>query len=376
MKSSDRQPSDDPPAAKRLRAAIVAVLAVVLVSTPSACSVRPDGQQTSTASVDTAVPPKPSSQQPPGLLRARELLGTSRSGEPWHSGIWAGGDTATGDRVERFGQWRGAPVDAITMYPATQTWETIRGSNWHIETFASSPAVLAYGLPLLPVDSGDTLADIAAGKQDDVFREIATLLVQHGRGNSIIRVGWEANGAWFPWNTTLDTAEDYRDAFRHVVTVMKQYAPDLVFDFDIGCGVKLRGQKDRLASLAELYPGDDVVDLVGCDTYDWHHTTTVDEASWQLTQRPTDSPGIADVVDFAKAHGKGVSFPEWGLASPAEGGQGDNPYFITMMREFFEANADVLVLEGYFSEPSTSLANSIWEPDQNPRSSEVYRRLW
>ena len=63
-------------------------------------------------------------------------------------------------------------------------------------------------------------------------------------------------------------------------------------------------------------------------------------------------------------------------SSPAEGGAGDNPYFIGKMRAFFEANADILVLESYFSEPTTSLANSIWEPDQNPRSSAEYARLW
>ena len=321
-------------------------------------------------------PPPPRSTKPPGLERARELLGEPRSGGAWLSGIWAGGDTATGERVERFGQWRESPVDAITMYPATDTWETIRTSNWHNETFATSPAILAYGLPLLPVNSGDTLADVANGKQDEVFRRIATLLLDNGRGNSIVRIGWEANGAWFPWNATSDTAEDYRAAFRQVVSVMKQQAPDLVFDFDIGCGVQLRGQKDRLAALELLYPGDDVVDLIGCDTYDWHHTKSVDEESWAATQRPKDSPGIADVADFARARNKGLTFPEWGLASPAEGGQGDNPYFIAKMRGFFEANADILVLESYFSEPTTSLANSIWEPDQNPRSSQEYARRW
>ena len=75
-------------------------------------------------------------------------------------------------------------------------------------------------------------------------------------------------------------------------------------------------------------------------------------------------------------HGKGLSIPEWGLASPADGGLGDNPFYIEKMRSFFEANADVLVLESYFSEPETSMANSIWDPDQNPRSSAVYARLW
>ena len=78
----------------------------------------------------------------------------------------------------------------------------------------------------------------------------------------------------------------------------------------------------------------------------------------------------------ARAHGKGFSVPEWGLASRAEGGAGDNPYYIQKMRTFFEANADVLVLESYFNEPMTSIANSLWSPTQAPKAALVYRRLW
>ena len=382
--TEDGTPPDDipPNPVKRKRVPLILLVAALLIAVVTWFAVNrlggggPDATLTSAPSVSPIPPPEPRSTKPHGLERARELLGEPRSGEAWLSGIWAGGDTATGDRVERLGQWRGKPVDAITMYPATDTWETIRGSNWHIETFGSSPAVLSYGLPLLPVSSGDTLADIAEGKQDETFRQIATLLLQNGRGNTIIRIGWEANGAWFPWNATVETADDYKGAFRRVVGVMRAQAPDLVFDFDIGCGVKLRGQTDRLDAITKLYPGDDVVDLIGCDTYDWHHTKTTDAKSWEATQRPNDSPGIADVADFARARGKGLSYPEWGIASPAEGGAGDNPYFIGKMRTFFEANADILVLESYFSEPTTSLGNSIWEPDQNPRSSAEYARLW
>jgi len=320
--------------------------------------------------------PTGTSGEPAGLVRARQLLGKPRSGGEWHSGIWAGGDTATGERAERFGRWRGSPVDAITMYPATASWETIKGSDWHIQTFATSPAVLSYGLPLLPQAPGSDLADVAQGNHDEVFRTIATLLKRFDRPRTIVRVGWEANGSWFPWNATAQTANTYKQAFRRVVHVMRGVAPDLIFDFDIGCGVELRGQTHRLDALTLLYPGDDVVDVIGCDTYDWHNTKSYDEATWQLTQRPVEAPGIADVAEFARSRGKGLSFPEWGLASPAEGGVGDNPFFMAKMRGFLEANADILVLECYFSEPTTSLANSIWSPDQNPRSSETYARLW
>jgi hypothetical protein len=46
------------------------------------------------------------------------------------------------------------------------------------------------------------------------------------------------------------------------------------------------------------------------------------------------------------------------------------------MREYFDSNADILVMENYFNEPATSLANSIWDPVLMPTASETYRRLW
>lgn len=312
----------------------------------------------------------------PGRERALEVLGQPVSGGRWLSGIWAGGGTASASRVEAFGTWRGTPTDAATTYPATATWETLKGSNWHIATFQGFGGVLVYGLPLLPDNDVGALGAVADGQHDDVFRQVAKDLVANGRGASIVRVGWEANGDWFPWNATSSTADDYKAAFRHVVGVLRSEAPSLIIDFDLGCGVSLRGQQDRLDALTLLYPGDDAVDLVGCDTYDWHTTTSTDEASWTRTMRPLDAVGIADVADFARAHSKGMTVPEWGLASPDEGGVGDNVVFIEKMRSFFEQNSDVVVLESYFSEPETSLRNSIWDPVQNERASRRYQELW
>jgi hypothetical protein len=191
-----------------------------------------------------------------------------------------------------------------------------------------------------------------------------------------VRIGWEANGDWFPWSAQAADAAAYVAAYRHIVRVLTDIGPDLVIDFDLACGTPLRGQTDRLDALNILYPGDDVVDLVGCDFFDWYGTTSTDEASWMRSIKPGNAVGIQDVADFARARGKGLSYPEWGLASHQESGAGDNPYFIEKMRSFFEANADILVLEGYFSEPETSLANSIWDPAQMPRSADVYKRLW
>nr|WP_231747942.1 glycosyl hydrolase [Auraticoccus cholistanensis] len=229
---------------------------------------------------------------------------------------------------------------------------------------------------MLPSQDEGSFRSVVAGEHDRVYRKVAQDLLDRGRGTSVVRIGWEANGAWFPWNATAQDAVEYRAAFRHVVRVLWSVAPDLVIDFDVACGTTLRGQDSRTDTLELLYPGDDVVDVVGCDTFDWYHTVTVDDASWAATQRPADAVGIADVADFARAHGKGMTVPEWGLASPQEQGRGDNPLLMQRMRGFFEDNADVLVLESYFNEPDTSLANSIWDPVQHPRASQVYADLW
>lgn len=312
----------------------------------------------------------------PGLERARELIGAPRSGGEWLSGVWPGGDTITGSRADAFGAWRGTPVDAAITYPASKTWQSIHDSSWHITTYDGFQGVLVYGLPMLPTDDDGDFTSIARGDHDWVYRKVAQDLVAYGRGRSIVRIGWEANGDWFPWNAKAGQGAQYVAAFRHIVAVLRAEAPELVIDFDVACGTKLRGGRDRLDTLNLLYPGDDVVDVVGCDTYDWYHTSAKDTNSWNESKKPEDAVGIQDIADFARAHGKGLTVPEWGLASRQEGGEGDNPYYITKMRSFFEANADVLVLDSYFNEPMTSIANSIWDPVQAPEASAVYQRLW
>jgi hypothetical protein len=345
----------------QIRLMLLAGLCLVALSMVAHLSVLP---QPGSAGLRTV--PDPNA---PSLQRARSVLGPPPSGGRWHSGIWAGGGMARTRRVNAFGAWRGTAADAVTQYPERTTWQTFYDSSWHISTYAKFDGTLVYGLPMLPEKGIGNFDSIVEGAHDWVYRKVAGDLVAAGRGRSIVRIGWEANGDWYRWGATAATAEQYIEAYRHIAGVLTSVAPELVIDFDISCGTPLSGQQDRLAALTKLYPGDDVVDLVGCDTYDWYNTKAENEVTWTMAMRPRGRVGIADVADFARAHGKGLSIPEWGLASPADGGLGDNAFYIEKMRSFFEANADVLVLESYFSEPETSLANSIWNPDQNPQSS-------
>lgn len=297
------------------------------------------------------------------------------SGPPWPSGVWLGGaDDATA--FDDFGRWRGTSADTLTTYPAYKTWRELSESEWHVSTFEGFEGRLAYGLPLLPSKQRASLTDVAAGRHDDVWRAVAGHLVDNGREDSFVRIGLEANGTWFPWGATADTADDFRAAYRHVAELLAEAVPELTFVFDISCGVALEGADDRLASLEQLYPGDDVVDVVGCDHYDSYTAIARDEAEWADTVAPETGPGLADVAEFARARGKQLAVPEWGLTASSAEGEGDNPFFIRKMHAFFEEHQDVLAFENYFDEPDPYLGSALFLEPQNPRSARVYRELW
>ena len=86
-------------------------------------------------------------------------------------------------------------------------------------------------------------------------------------------------------------------------------------------------------------------------------------------------PGLADIAAFARAHRKGMTIPEWGVAYPGRNGNGDNPFFITAMRTWMRQNADVLVLENYFNDPVGHVRSDLWG-GQNPKAAAAYRKAW
>ena len=307
---------------------------------------------------------------------AKRILGVPRSGLGWHSGAWVGGRFDT-DTINDFGAWRGRPADIVTTYAEKSSYQAMMEETWSIDTWKGFAGKLNYGLPLLP-DSGEgSLDSIAGGQQDHVWRKVAQNLKARDRGDSVVRIGWESNLKDWRWHVTADNADQFKAAFRRIVTVMRAEASGLSFEFGVGCGSGLSGASDRLAPLTLVYPGDDVVDLVGCDTYDWWSTHATNDATWSNVLKAPYGPGVQDVAEFARKHRKGASYGEWGLATPSNGdGGGDNPYYIRAMFHFFSTNKDVVAFECYFDEPAPYIANSLYGTDQNPAAKAVYAELW
>jgi hypothetical protein len=135
-----------------------------------------------------------------------------------------------------------------------------------------------------------------------------------------------------------------------------------------------RGKGSSVTDARRAYPGDAYVDIVGVDSYDmWPGVTS--EADWA---RQYSGPfGLKFWSDFARAHGKRISVPEWALY-PANAGSngGDNAFYISKMRGFFKSQGSHLAYEAYFNESAPYVSGSLFGPTQNPAAAAKYKSLF
>jgi hypothetical protein len=123
-------------------------------------------------------------------------------------------------------------------------------------------------------------------------------------------------------------------------------------------------------SVAAWYPGDDVVDVVGVDPYNWYDC--------QGTDRPWTEPGslIQPALDFAAAHGKPLAIPE--VASTEDPDDPDRKAgWITELGDVIAAPevADHLEFAAWFSVHDATWPGCAWEYDSSPASARALADL-
>ena len=246
-------------------------------------------------------------------------------------GIYGGAGCDGVRHMEQFSNWLGRRPDRATDFIS---WESLlENSPWSMNCWsAAGMREVTYSVPMLPEDGSATLAQGAAGEFDDLFRNLATLLVDRGYSHSVIRIGWEFNGEWYAWAASKDP-ESWIAYWRRIVDVMRS-VPGAKFKFDWCPG---NGWTTFRAENA--YPGDDYVDYIGLDVYNasWNPNTVTPELRWQ--EQVNQRHGLKWHAEFAAAHGKRLSFPEWGTGIRRDGkGAGDDPMFIEQMAEWIAAH--------------------------------------
>jgi hypothetical protein len=313
--------------------------------------------------------PAPSTPKPSAPAAPRTGLDTrgKLSGLPWMSGVHPSNEL---EPYLAFGQWRGRPIDLALVFTIRDGgWSQLQEPRWPVDIFKPFQGTLVISQPMYPEGQGNN-ADCARGAYDGNWKAFGSFLVNNGRADSIVRIGWEFNGDFMYWHTDADPSS-FKECFQKVAAAIRSTDPQAKIDWTFNAhGSPVPSTGTPWAA----YPGDQYVDFVSIDSYD-HFPPSKDEATWN--QQCNDPNGMCYAMKFAREHGKKVGVGEWGVASCSGNGGGDNPFYIKKMYETFMANQDVMGYESYYHDPSpNNVCSTIMGGGQNPQSSAEYKKLF
>ena len=126
---------------------------------------------------------------------------------------------------------------------------------WHVAAGADAP------------DHGDSLAALLSGRFDaDLARQARALATSPVP--IYLRFAHEMNGDWYPWSMgeNGNTPEQYVAAWRRVHALFARVAPSLKVRWVFAPAAL--GSAHTTADLERLYPGPDVVDVLGLTGYE------------------------------------------------------------------------------------------------------------
>ncbi len=273
------------------------------------------------------------------LTLALTALATSAQAQPGATlGVYAGAGAP--NAVGAFESRLGRPVSVVHDTLAKESWGSMTDIGWWLSQWGATKYAerVVYTVPMLP-NSGGTLAEGAAGAYNVHFRLLAEKMVAGGQGGATLRIGPEFNGNWFKWTIAVPNGgADFAAYWRQIVTTMRSVAgANFKFDWSPNAGSSYVAGQPLQAESA--WPGDGYVDYVGADIYDqsWAAHRADPVARWnEYLNAPN---GLRWHRDFAAAHNKAMTFPEWGIANRSDGyGGGDAPYFIEQMYEWIRTN--------------------------------------
>jgi hypothetical protein len=224
--------------------------------------------------------------------------------------------------VQSLARRLGVQVQGISGYTSQSSWAQI--GNYQPP---STPLRLYLGVTMSPNNATPAQTPANLG----VYRQLGQNLVKGGQPYAILRIGWEWSTTHFSWGVQNTTPAQYVAAFDDIVSTMRS-VPGQSFVFDWCAAADIVPTN---GSYAASYPGDAYVDYIGTDQYD--------NPGSSLGDTLNTVGGLAYTVDFAKAHGKYVSVPEWGLNGA------DDPAFINFMRGFIADPANKIAYSSYFS---------------------------
>ena len=275
-----------------------AVLAAVpLAALLTASAVAPAGAEAYSHRKSVGLPPAPA-------ISARTL-----SRLRWISGV-------TDATPESFGTWRGTPVAIAGMFGDATVAQQLQQWQFVHSTFRGDVDLAVGG----PIDR--SWAQAAAGSEIPRWKAMAAVLRANWHYHTVfLRYAHEANGTWMPWSVAPSDLWAFKKVFRSFAATMRH---------------ELRGHDVKIVFAPNfgtwpyppdsMWPGSDVVDVVGVSSYEWVPYDTPEK--WASFLQSSIGPDYW--LAYAKRHGKAMAFSEWGAQSP---------YFVKAMNGWMAAHA-------------------------------------
>ncbi|MEU7339881.1 glycosyl hydrolase [Streptomyces sp. NPDC007074] len=335
-------------------------------STPSTGPADPAKPTAPTASVTPTVPPpapakppkpvtspKPTAPVVPAPVVPRPAFGAYLDYGPM--GV---------ARIAQLSQWLGgAELRVGHTYLPGDRWSNIEGPPGFLDVWADwrrarADRMLVLNVPMMERNEENVsdpevralLRQGADGAFDQHFRALAQRLVRLRVPDTVIVLGWEMNGVTYTHRCGPDP-ETWKKYWNRIVTVMRS-VPGQRFRFDF---TPSRGLD--AVPWTQCYPGDDTVDIIGMDSYDQPRGLSFDD-------EVKEPYGLQEHVDFAKAHGKPISYPEWGLFR-----NGDNAAYMKSMLAWMDDHRPL------YNTLTDYCPHGVWQCTDNPKASEVYREV-
>lgn len=287
------------------------------------------------------------------LLAAAAIVAVCGSEASAHNAGWKSG-ARNNDAFAGFMTWRGTAAGVISGWINWKSgWSGMYSyaSGTQPRALRAKNSNVSFGHGLFP--SGSTLSACASGSYDDEQREVARRLAANGAGDAEIRLGWEANGDWFPWKAAGVSATTWKSCFTRVANAMKSAAPNLRIAWSMG----KKGRVDVRTIWPDGAPITNVCLSHYDDAQDRFGNETYLGGPW----------GLQAWIDFAKSKGKKFCLGEWGV-----GREGDNPTYIQQMHDTLERNVGSIAHEAYFNTSEYQLYPST----RVPQSAARYRDLF
>jgi hypothetical protein len=277
------------------------------------------------------------------------------------------------DTADQLGASVGGHLNYAMDFLDPSTWSAFTDPTWPVSIWAGHGYRMIWGVPMLP-NRGGSMSTGASGGYNLYFQTLARNLVAQGEGSSVLRIGWEFNGDWFPWGTSSGTPGQFITYWQQIVSTMRA-VPGANFEFE--WNPTRGGQVDP----ALYYPGDSFVNIIGLDVYDTEWASYPGAAA-EFAHMESQPYGLNWLDSFAAQHGKPMSFPEWGLgwgpSALASGpvnqagtqvSGGDDPTFVADMAHWIATHN---VTEATFWDYGTSQVGG----GQNPQTLAALRTVF